>query len=105
MATSYVIIRHGSNVSNQTMCQRAVVALVAQVNNKEEALEEAAAHLTCYNNQRIEAIPASKARAADLREAEKLSAIETVSCEVCGETMHLERWKVRPVNLCYDCSK
>jgi len=102
--TDYVIIRHGSNAANQSMCQRAVVALVAQVKNREEALEEAMAYLTCYPNQHIELVPASKAKITDLREALELSIVEEVFCEVCGKTIHLERWKVAPANICYTCN-
>ena len=69
MAT-YVVIRHGSNAANQSMCMRAVLGL-QEAPSHTKARELVAQRFTCYNNQHFELVPVSQARAADKRQAEQ----------------------------------
>lgn len=102
---NYLIIRHGSNAANQERCQRAVVAVVEQVENIPEALAKASEYLFCYPGQRLEAIVMSRASARDIRDAEELSILETISCDLCGKILKLERWKIADVNICDICKE
>ena len=76
----YLIVRHGSNAANQSMCSRAPVA-ICEATSREEAKSKALAGdviaatarcladdsrmVTVYNNQRLEAIPRSAARVSE----------------------------------------
>ena len=72
--TSYLIVRHGSNASNQPMCPRAPICWV-EAKNQEEAVRIALEDVTCYANQRLEAIPQSRVTRADAREVAESEAI------------------------------
>lgn len=78
--TEYLIVRYGSNAANQHLCQRAPVAIVAAA-NQDEAKTKATKgevlasternfvletrEVSCYNNQHLQAIPRSRARASE----------------------------------------
>jgi hypothetical protein len=66
--TNYLIYRHGSNAANQSMTPTAVVCSV-EAKDQTEAVKLAADRVTVYNNQRLEAIPASKCSKEDNRQA------------------------------------
>lgn len=102
---NYLIIRHGSNAANQERCQRAVVAVVEQVENITEALVKASEYIFCYSGQRLEAIALSRASAKDAREAEELSILETISCDLCGKILKWERWQITEGNICHACKE
>jgi protein-disulfide isomerase-like protein with CxxC motif len=75
----YLILRYGSNAANQHLCNRAAVAIVEAVSQAEARAKAYAGDviasesygydgqptLTVYNNQHLEAIPRSKARASE----------------------------------------
>lgn len=65
--TAYMIVRHGSNSSTQPMCPRAPICWV-EAKSQEEAVRIALEDVTCYANQRIEAIPRSRVSRGDARE-------------------------------------
>jgi hypothetical protein len=74
--TNYLIVRYGSNGSNQPMCDRLPICWVEAKSQKEAvrlALDEES--VSCYANQRLEAVPWSKARPADIAEVAESSAI------------------------------
>jgi hypothetical protein len=60
----YLIIRYGSNAANQSMCNRAPVGTV-EASSQGEAVAKMVGVVTVYNNQYLEAVPASKARVSD----------------------------------------
>jgi hypothetical protein len=79
--TSYLIYRHGSNTANQSMCNRAPVAIVEATSRDEAtrtvrhdgakldfhapsylALDES---VDCWANQHFTAVPQSRAKAID----------------------------------------
>lgn len=84
----YLIVRHGSNGANQPMRARAPVAIVEAKNRKdaEETEHDGSAHSSAWlvlapevkvwANQRIEAIPVSKASKADLLEVQENGAYQ-----------------------------
>lgn len=65
---AYLIYRHGSNAANQSMTQTAVVCSV-EAKSREEAERIASEKVTVYNNQTLEARPASKCSKVDCQEA------------------------------------
>jgi hypothetical protein len=67
MAT-YVVVRHGSNAANQSMCQRSVLGFV-EAKDRDAAYAECHDRWTCYNNQQFELVSLSRARKADITEA------------------------------------
>lgn len=74
--TSYLIVRHGSNASNQPMCNRAPICWVEAKSQAEAvriALEEEG--VSCYVNQRLEAVPQSRVTRADAAEVAESEAI------------------------------
>ncbi len=91
--TRYLIIRHGSNGANQSMREVAPVAIVEAKSREEATRTESDGHcswlalderVTVYANQWLNAVPASRARIADMREADEADARES-----------LEQWRVR----------
>lgn len=74
--TNYLIVRYGSNASNQPMCDRLPICWVEAKNQREAvrlAIEEE--DVSCYANQRLEAVPWSKASRADITEVAESAAI------------------------------
>jgi hypothetical protein len=67
MAT-YVVVRHGSNGANQSMCNRSVLGFV-EAKDRDAAYTECHDRWTCYANQQFELIPVLQAKKADLEEA------------------------------------
>lgn len=64
---TYVVYRNGSNGANQSEHRLAVGFYDAP--NRDAACEAALADgITCYNNQYLDAVPASKAPASDIRD-------------------------------------
>lgn len=72
--TTYIIARHGSNAANQSMIQRMVMGTI-EAKNRVEALAKASAEWNCYNNQRFEIIPISKAKGSDIDAANNADAL------------------------------
>lgn len=66
--TTYVIFRHGSNAANQSMTPVAPCCTI-EAASSEEAKRLALDKVTCYNNQHLEARPASRCKQADWQEA------------------------------------
>ena len=99
--TKYVIIRSGSNSANQNRCNEAVVAVIV-AENRAKAITEALAGLTVYPNQRLHAVPWSRASAAAKAEAEaeELSTTITAFCPVCGRESEQEAWKGDMIENC-----
>lgn len=65
--TEYLIYRHGSNGANQSLCNKAPVAIIV-ARSRREALEKVATErpdITVYNNQFLTATPQSHANADD----------------------------------------
>ena len=60
----YIVVRHGSNAYNQSMCNRAVIGSV-DARNRAEAMELAQALGTVYNNQYLELILWTRATVTD----------------------------------------
>ena len=67
--TAYLIVRHGSNASNQPGCHRHPICWV-EAKSRAEAIRLATDQhdVTCYANQRLEAVPRSRVSATDARE-------------------------------------
>lgn len=89
---NYIVIRHGSNSANQSMCQEAVVGII-EANNKKEAKEEAYNKWTFYNNQYPEIKTFSEATKLEKEVAMEINAIdsiiikkEEIGCVVCGKS-------------------
>ena len=97
--TKYVIIRSGSNSANQDRCNEAVVAVIA-AENRAEAITEALAGLSVYPNQRLHAVPWSRASAAARAEAEEQSETITAFCPLCGRESEQEAWRGTMVEDC-----
>lgn len=70
MAT-WIVLRHGSNAANQSLCQTAVVGVV-QARNKREAANKFAHSVTVYANQFLEFLPQSKAKRWQVQMAREL---------------------------------
>lgn len=80
---TYLIIRHGANSANQPMTPRLPVALVEAKNRGEaEATEhdgdarspaflKLAPRVKVWANQRVEAVPLSRARVSEVRDMEE----------------------------------
>lgn len=62
--TTYVIYRTGSNAANQHMRHKEPV-LIVDAANPEEAKAKAAELVSCYANQHLGAVPASRVSKAD----------------------------------------
>lgn len=58
---NYLIYRHGSNAANQSMCNKAPVAIVNEAETSDEAERIAAKHLTVYANQFLSAVEEGEA--------------------------------------------
>ena len=81
----YLVYRHGSNAANQSMRDTAPVAIVEAKSANEACAVESDpkptihssawlalnSDVTLYANQRVSAVPLSKARKADRREVEE----------------------------------
>lgn len=87
--TAYLVYRHGSNASNQSMRDVAPVAIV-EAPSREAACEtdgdehptvhsslwlRLAPDVDCWANQRFSAVPLSRAPRADVREVQEQEAI------------------------------
>lgn len=70
MSRFYLVIRHGSNAANQSMCQRAVLGIV-EADNKTEARELAESKWTVYNNQHLEILTADESTDEDWNAAQE----------------------------------
>ena len=89
--TKYVIVRSGSNAANQSRCNEAVVAVIA-AENRAKAITEALTGLSVYPNQRLHAVPWSRASAAVRAEAEEQSETIIAFCPLCGRESEQEAW-------------
>lgn len=72
--TAYLIVRYGSNASNQPLCPRAPICWV-EAKSQKEAVRIALEYVTCYANQWLEAVPRSRVTRADAREVAESEAI------------------------------
>ena len=97
--TKYVIIRSGSNTANQSRCDEAIVAVIA-AENRAKAITEALTGLSVYPNQRLHAVPWSRASAAARAEAEEQSETITAFCPLCGREFEQEAWRGTMVEDC-----
>lgn len=84
MTTKYLLIRYGANAANQSMCARMPVAIVDAPNRSEAERTERvdssphtsafayfAPEVDVWANQRLEAVPLSRAKRSDIREVEE----------------------------------
>ena len=97
--TKYVILRSGSNSANQDRCNEAAVAVIT-AENRAEAITEALTGLSVYPNQRLHAVPWSRASAAAKAEAEEESATIAAFCPLCGRESEQEAWKGDMIENC-----
>ena len=102
--TKYVILRSGSNSANQDRCNEAAVAVIT-AENRAEAITEALTGISVYANQRLRAIPWSRASASVRAEAEELSEIITAFCPLCGRESEQEAWKGTVAEDCPCCER
>lgn len=65
---TYVVRRHGSNGANQPMTPVMALGLVT-ASNRAEAEAKASEIHTCYANQQLELVPASRASQGEINEA------------------------------------
>jgi hypothetical protein len=74
--TDYLIVRHGSNASNQPGCPRLPICWVEAKSQSEACRLATEEHdVTCYVNQRLEAVPRSRVSATDAREVAENEAL------------------------------
>ena len=97
--TKYIIVRSGSNAANQSRCNEAVVAVIA-AKSRAKAITEALTGLSVYPNQRLHAVPWSRASAAARAEAEEQSETITAFCPLCGRESEQEAWRGDMVEDC-----
>lgn len=79
---SYLIYRKGSNSANQPMKFGWVPVFCCEAISQDRAIKAAlATGLTCYNNQILEARPASKCSKADCQAAGEATEAEKIESE------------------------
>ena len=72
----YLIYRHGSNAANQSMTPVMTVCSI-EAKSRAEAVQMALeSGVTCYNNQRLEARPASRCSREDCQAVFELESAE-----------------------------
>lgn len=92
---NYVIMRHGSNSANQSMCDSMAIDIIV-AHDRREALEialrkTASGRYTLYTNQCLEAAPLSSLNKDDVTELQERllneEALVNCVCNVCGKGM------------------